>query len=136
PTQGAPLRRKATVQNRTLVLHQISVDPGKRAQITVSATAPDKCGRRLLHWSSKAFQGGAGSGDQLALNTALSSLGVTVLCPAAAACGDGGPPCSTSLVTSNSTYGVISDAASGTLNQTVNVGGRLHCGGYRFRDPN
>ncbi len=59
-----------------------------------------------------------------------------VLCPAAAACGDGGPPCSTSLVTSNSTYAVISDASSGTLNQTVNVGNKLRCGGYRFRDAN
>jgi hypothetical protein len=77
-----------------------------------------------------------GSGSQVALNAAVSSLGVKVLCPAAAACGDGGPPCSTGLVTSNSTYAVISDAASGTLNQTVNVGNRLRCGRYRFRDPN
>jgi hypothetical protein len=53
-----------------------------------------------------------------------------------APCGDGGPACSTSLVTSNSTYAVVSDAASGTLNQTVNVGNRLRCGGYRFRDAN
>jgi hypothetical protein len=31
---------------------------------------------------------------------------------------------------------VVSDAASGTLNQTVNVGNRLRCGTYRFRDVN
>src|SRR6185437_4701578 len=48
----------------------------------------------------------------------------------------GGVACHTSLVTSNSTYAVVSDATSGTLNQTVNVGNQLHCGVYRFRDPN
>ncbi len=59
-----------------------------------------------------------------------------MLCPAAAACGDGGPPCSTSLTTSQSSYGVVSDASSGTLHQTVNVGTRLTCTGYHLRDPN
>jgi hypothetical protein len=113
------------------------VTPGKRARLVVTATAPTRCGSRtVLHWTSQAFVGQNGSGLRVALNAAVSSLGVKVLCPAAAVCGDGGPPCSTSLVTSNSTYAVISDAASGTLNQTVNVGNQLRCGTYRFRDPN
>jgi hypothetical protein len=130
------LRRKIKVQNRTLALHRVAITPGQSARLSVTSTAPARCGRALLHWTSQAFEAQNGSGAQLALNAALSRLGVTVLCPAAAACGDGGPPCSTSLVTSDSTYAVISDAASGTLRQTVNVGGRLHCGAYRFRDPN
>jgi hypothetical protein len=72
----------------------------------------------------------------LSLQSALSQLTVKVLCPGVAPCGDGGPPCSTSLVTSESTYGVVSNAPSGTLRQTVNAGRRLSCGSYRFRDPN
>ncbi len=137
PTPGSPLRRKTKVRNRTLTLHQISVNAGRRAQLTVSATAPAKCGgRTTLHWKTQAFEAQNGSGSQLALNAAVSSLGVTVLCPDLAPCGDGGPACSTGLVTSNSTYAVVSDAASGTLNQTVNVGNKLRCGTYRFRDPN
>jgi hypothetical protein len=137
PTPGSPLRRKTKVRNRTLMLHEIAVNPGRQARLTVTATAPAKCGgRTTLHWTSQAFEAQNGSGSQLALNGAISNLRVTVLCPGVAPCGDGGPACSTSLVTSNSTYAVISDAASGTLNQTVNVGNRLRCGGYRFRDPN
>jgi hypothetical protein len=137
PVSRSPLRGKTTVQNRSLMLDQISLNPGKKAQLSVIATAPDKCGSRtVLHWTTQAFRAKNGSGAQLALDAALSSLAVRVLCPAAAACGDGGPPCSTSLVTSESTYGVISDAGSGTLNQTVNVGNNLRCGAYRFRDPN
>jgi hypothetical protein len=137
PTPGSPLRRKTKVRNRTLMLHQISVNPGKQARLVVTATAPSKCGTRtVLHWTSQAFEAQNGSGSQLALNAALSSLGVTILCPDVAPCGDGGPACSTSLITSESTYAVISDAASGTLNQTVNVGNKLRCGSYRFRDPN
>jgi hypothetical protein len=137
PTPGSPLRGKITVENRSLVLHQLSVGAGKKAQLSLIATAPAKCGSRtLLHWSSQAFRAKNGSGAQLALDAARSSLGVKVLCPAAAACGDGGPPCSTRLVTSASTYAVISDAGSGTLSQTVNVGNKLRCGAYRFRDPN
>jgi hypothetical protein len=134
PTANTPLRGKTRVQNRTLSLHGVSLKPGATAQLSISSTAPTKCGRMLLHWSSQAFQGA--TGPRLALQSALSSLGVTVLCPATAACGDGGPPCSTNLVTSNSTYGVISDAPAGTLRQTVNVGNRLTCGTYRFRDSN
>jgi hypothetical protein len=134
PTLATPLRGKTEVQNRTLSVHGVSLKPGAVAQLSISSTAPTKCGRTLLHWNSQAFQGA--SGPRLALQSALSSLGVTVLCPSTAACGDGGPPCSTSLVTSNSTYAVISDASAGTLRQTVNVGNRLLCGTYRFRDPN
>jgi hypothetical protein len=133
---GTSLRGKAKVHRRTLSVQRISLKPGKQAQLSITATAPSKCGRALLHWKAQAFEGARGSGAQLALNAALSSLSATVLCPAAAACGDGGPPCSTRLVTSGSTYAVVSDAASGTLRQTVNVGGRLTCGTYRFRDAN
>jgi hypothetical protein len=137
PTPGSPLRHKTKVRARTLMVHQISVNPGKRARLTLTATAPAKCGSgAVLHWTSQAFVGQSGTGTQLALNRALSSLGVKVLCPDTMPCGVGGVACSTSLVTSNSTYTVTSDAASGTLNQTVNVGNKLRCGRYRFRDPN
>jgi hypothetical protein len=136
PTSTSPLRGKTKVQNRTLSVRRLSLKPGDTAQLSITTTAPYRCGRKHLHWTSQAFKGTTGTGPQLALQSALSNLSVTVPCPAAAACGDGGPPCSTSLVTSNSTYGVISDAAAGTLRQTVNVGGRLVCSSYRFRDPN
>jgi hypothetical protein len=136
PTSTTPLRRKTKVQNRTLSLTRLSLKPGATARLSITTTAPTRCGRALLHWNSQAFQGTTGAGSPLALQSALSNLGITVLCPAAAACGDGGPPCSTSLVTADSTYAVIADAPSGTLTQTVNVGGRLTCGSYRFRDAN
>ena len=136
PTSTTPLRRKTKVQNRTLSLRRISLKPTDQAKLKVTATAPTKCGRAVLHWTAQGFEGATGSGTQLALESALSDLNATVLCPATAVCGDGGPPCSTGLVTSNSTYAVVSDAASGTLRQTVNVGGQLTCGSYRFRDPN
>jgi hypothetical protein len=137
PAPGSPLRRKTKVQARTLMLHQISVNPGKRARLSITATAPAKCGSRtVLHWTSHAFVGQNGSGSQLALNAASSNLGIKVLCPDVMPCGVGGAVCKTSLVTSNSTYAVTSDATSGTLNQTVNVGNQLRCGAYRFRDPN
>ena len=137
PTPGSPLRRKTKVSSRTLMLHQIAVNPGKVARLSVTATAPARCGSgTVLHWSTQAFVGQNGSGSQLALNHAVSSLGVKVLCPDVMPCGVGGVACHTSLVTSNSTYAVTSDAMSGTLNQTVNVGNQLRCGTYRFRDPN
>jgi hypothetical protein len=137
PAPGSPLRRKTKVRNRTLMLHQIFVTPGKRARLTVTATAPAKCGSRaILHWTSRAFVAQDGSGAPLPLNAANSSLGVKVLCPDVMPCGVGGVACTTRLDTSNSTYAVTSDATSGTLNQTVNVGNRLRCGTYRFRDPN
>jgi hypothetical protein len=137
PTPGSPLRRKTKVSSRTLMLHQIAVKPGKVARLSVTATAPAKCGSRTtLHWSTQAFAAQNGSGSQLALNAAASSLGVKVLCPDVMPCGQGTVACHTSLVTSNSTYAVMSDATSGTLNQTVNVGNNLRCGPYRFRDPN
>jgi hypothetical protein len=137
PAPGSPLRRKTKVSSRTLMLHQIAVGPGKVARLSVTATAPANCGSRAtLRWSTKAFVGQNGSGGRLALNAATSSLGVKVLCPDVMPCGVGGVACKTSLVTSNSTYAVTSDATSGTLNQTVNVGNQLRCGTYRFRDPN
>jgi hypothetical protein len=137
PTPGSSLSGKAKVQDHAVTLRHISLGPGKQAQLSVTATAPANCGGGTgRHWTTQAFEAQNGSGAQLALNGAVSSLGVKVLCPAAAACGDGGPPCSTNLVTSNSTYAVISDAASGTLNQTVNVGGQMRCGNHHFSDPN
>lgn len=134
PVPGAPLRRKTRVQNRTLSLVRLKLRPGGAAQLSVSATAPSQCGATHLHWSSQAFN--AATGRRLALGSALSSLGVTVLCPQTSPCGNPAQACTTSLATSNSTYSVVSDASSGALRQTVNVGNRLVCGGYRFRDPN
>jgi hypothetical protein len=136
PTAGTRHRGKARIHGATLSLDGVSLKPGSSMTFSVTATAPTKCGRADLHWTSHAFQGKTESGPQFALDARASSLVARVLCPAAAACGDGGPPCSTKLVTANSTYAVISDASSGTLRQTVNVGGRLRCGAYRFRDPN
>jgi hypothetical protein len=136
PTPSSPLQQNTKVQNRTLLVQHLSLKRGGKARLSIMATAPVKCGRAALHWTVQAFEGSTESGTQLALDSSLSSIGLTNLCAATAACGDGGPPCSTGLVTSNSTYAVISDAPSGTLRQTVNVGGRLTCGTYRFRDPN
>jgi hypothetical protein len=136
PTATTPLRHKTKVENRTLSLHQLSLKPGGQTELSIRATAATKCGHSALGWSVEGFQGTTGAGTQLALQSAISSLGVTVLCPSTALCGDGGPACSTSLVTSNSTYAVVSNASAGTLRQTVNVGNQLTCGSYRFRDPN
>jgi hypothetical protein len=137
PSPGAPLRRKTFVKKRTFSLHQILLKPGHKMQFNVTATAPTKCGGgTLLRWTSHAFEGSSPSGPQLALQTAMSSVGVTVICPQLAPCGDGGPACSTSVDTSVSTYGVVSNAAVGTLRGTLDVGRRLTCGNYRFRDPN
>src|SRR6476646_114759 len=47
PTPGAPLRRKTKVLRRTLTLTRISLDPGKKAKLTVTAIAPRKCGRSV-----------------------------------------------------------------------------------------
>ena len=137
PGPTSPLRRKTFVQKRTFSLHQISLKPGHRMRFDVTTTAPTRCGKRsLLRWTSRAFEGSSPSGPQLALQTAASSVGVTVVCPQLAACGDGGPACSTSVKTSVSTYGVVSNAAAGTLHGTLDVGKPLKCGAYRFRDPN
>jgi hypothetical protein len=133
---NSPWQHKPKVGRRTLSLRQISVEPRSKVQFNVRATAPPRCSKSLLRWGTRAFQGATLSGPQLTLQSALSSVGVTVVCPSTAACGDGGPPCSTSVKTSVSTYGVVSNAASGTLRQTLNVGNRLSCGAYRFRDPN
>jgi hypothetical protein len=137
PSPTAPLRRKTFVHKRTFSLHRISLKPGHRMVFDVTATAPTKCGTGALsRWTSRAFQTSSPSGPQLTLQAAISSVGVTVVCPQIAACGDGGPACSTTVKTSVSTYGVVSNAAAGTLRGTLNVGGRLKCGAYRFRDPN
>ena len=137
PSPGSPLRRKTFVRNRTFSLRRILLKPGHKLQFNVTATAPTACGQgTLLRWTSRAFAGSIPSGPQLALQTATSSVGLTVVCPQLAACGDGGPACSTTVNTSVSTYGVVSNAAAGTLHGTLNVGRRLRCGAYRFRDPN
>jgi hypothetical protein len=137
PGPTAPLRRKTFVRQRTLSLHEILIKPGHKMEFNVTATAPTTCGQgSVLRWTSRAFQGTTPTGAQLALQAATSSVGVTVVCPQLAACGDGGPACSTSVNTAVSTYGVVSNAASGTLHGTLDVGKRLTCGSYRFRDAN
>ena len=137
PGPTAPLRRKTFVKQRTLSLHQILIKPGHSMEFNVTATAPTTCGQgSVLRWTSRAFQKSIPAGAQLALQTAASSVGVTVVCPQLAPCGDGGPACSTAVDTSVSTYGVVSNASAGTLHGTLDVGKRLTCGSYRFRDPN
>ncbi len=137
PSPTAPLRRKTFVKTRTFSLHQILVQPGHKMQFNVTATAPTTCGQgTVLRWTSRAFQGATPSGRQLALQTAASTVGVTVVCPQVKACGVGGVPCSTSVQTSVSTYGVTSNATTGSLNGTIDVGKQLKCGSYRFRDAN
>jgi hypothetical protein len=137
PGPTAPLRRKTFVKQRTLSLHKILIKPGHTMEFNVTATAPTTCGQgTVLRWTSRAFQASTPTGAQLALQTAASSVGVSVVCPQLAPCGDGGPACSTAVDTSVSTYGVVSNAATGTLHGTLDVGRRLRCGSYRFRDPN
>jgi len=136
PSNGT-LRRKMFVHGRTFSLHGISVHPGSKMLFNVTATPPaGKCGHVRLRWSSHAFTGATPSGPQLGLQSTASSVGVTVACPQTAACGDGGPACSTSVPTSVSNYGVVSNASAGTLEGTLDVGTRLRCGGYTFHDPN
>jgi hypothetical protein len=129
-------RRKASLRQRMLALRQIRVKPGSKLQLAVTAMAPRSCGQDGLRWGTRGFERGSASGPQLALQSALSRVGVTVLCPAATVCGTSGVPCTTGLSTSPSTYAVVSNASSGTLNETVNVGKPLVCPGYRFRDAN
>lgn len=136
PGPNAPLRRKTLVQRRTLSLRQISLKPGSHVQFNVIATAPKRCGNTVRRWTSHAFQGATPSGPQLSLQSALSNVGVTVVCPSTAVCGDGGPECSTNLPTSVSSYGVVSNASAGTLRGTIDVGRRLTCGAYQFHDSN
>ncbi|HTT29893.1 MAG TPA: hypothetical protein VMG37_15870 [Solirubrobacteraceae bacterium] len=131
---NSPWQHTGKIKGRTLS-RQLSAKPRSKAQFNIRATAPAKCGKSVLRWSARAFQSAATSGPQLALQSALSSVGVTVVCPLSAACG-GGAACSTNVITSVSTYGVVSNAGSGTLRQTLNVGNPLRCGAYRFRDPN
>ena len=75
PAPGTPLRSKIKVQYRTLTLQRISLKPGKQAQIWITSTAPRKCGRTALRWTSQGFQGTTGSGPQVALDTAASRPG-------------------------------------------------------------
>lgn len=135
-SQPAGWQTKPKIRGRTISRPKISVQPGAKLRFSVRATAPATCGSSVLRWSPRAFQSAANSGPQLPLQTGPSSVGVTVLCPSTAVCGSGGPTCTTSVKTSVSTYGVVSNAASGTLRTTVNVGAPLRCGAYRFRDPN
>ncbi len=136
PGPNAPFRRKTLVQRRTLSLRHISLKPGAKLQFNVNATAPKRCGNLTRHWTSHAFQGATPTGAQLSLQSASSNFGVTVVCPRTAVCGDGGPECSTNLPTSVSSYGVLSNAATGTLRGTIDVGRRLTCGAYQFHDSN
>jgi hypothetical protein len=131
------LKRKEQVQRRLLSLRQISVKPGGKLQLAVTASPPaHKCGTSALRWSSHAFERASENGPQLALQSALSSVGVTVICPMLAPCGDGGPQCSTTVNTAGSSYTGISDSTSGTLLGALDVGTRLTCRGYKNRDPN
>ena len=134
-TPTSSWQSKGKIHGRTLS-RRVSVKPRAKLQFNVRATAPAGCGKSVLRWTSRAFQSAMPSGPQLAFHSGPSSVGVTVVCPLTAACGDGGPACSTNVVTSVSTYGVVSNAGSGTLRQTLNVGNPLRCGAYRFRDPN
>jgi hypothetical protein len=135
-SQPAGWQSKPTVRGRTLSRPKLSLGPGAKTRFNIRATAPVRCGNSALHWSPRAFQSTANSGPQLALQTGPSSVGVTVLCPSIAVCGNGASTCFTSIKTSVSTYGVVSNTNSGTLRTTINVGTPLRCGTYRFRDPN
>lgn len=131
------LRRKELVRPHLFLLHQISVKPGGHKLVAIIATPPaNKCGKSPVRWSSHAFEGGSATGPQLALQSALSSQGVLVVCPMVAPCGDGGPACSTVVTTSGSSYMATSDSNSGNLLGTLDVGTRLTCAGYHNQDPN
>jgi hypothetical protein len=137
PAPTSPLKRKILVQKRTFSLRSILLKPGQKKQFSVIATAPTKCGTKTLErWTSHAFEGSTPSGVQLALQNATSTVGVTVICPQLAPCGDGGPACSTTETTNVSSYTAVSDAGSGTLVGGLDVGKRLVCGGYKAQDPN
>ncbi len=75
PAPGTPLRRKTKVHNRTLSVNRLSLQPGDQAQLSVTATAPTKCGRTVLHWTAQGFQGATGSGTQLALRVGAQHAG-------------------------------------------------------------
>ncbi len=137
PGPAAPFRRKTLVQKRTQTLRAIALQPGGKVQFIVTATAPtNECGKSVLRWTSRAFEGANPTGTQLALQSTGTSVGVTVVCPQLAPCGDGGPACSTTETTNTSVYTATSNAGSGALHGTLDVGKRLKCGAYRFRDPN
>ncbi len=139
PAPTAPLRKRTLVQRRTTTVHALSLKPGHQQEFPIKATAPipTKCGARTLErWTSHAFEGSTPSGVQLALQQAESKVGVIVVCPQIAPCGDGGPACSTPEDTNVSSYVATSDASSGTLVGGLDVGKRLKCAGYTPQDPN
>lgn len=139
PVPTAPLRKKTLVQRRTTTVHALSLKPGKQQEFPVKATAPmpTNCGARTLErWTSHAFEGSTPSGAQLALQQAESKIGVIVVCPQIAPCGNGGAACSTPESTNVSSYVATSDAGSGTLVGGLDVGRRLKCAGYTPEDPN
>lgn len=139
PVATAPLRNKTRVHKRMTTVHSLALRPGNTKEFPVTATAPTptNCGTRTLErWTSQAFQGSTPTGVQLALQQAQSSVGVIVVCPQAAPCGDGGPTCSTPEPTNVSNYVASSDAGSGTLLSGLDVGNRLKCPGYTSKDPN
>jgi hypothetical protein len=137
PNANNPLRPRTQVRNHTFSFHNITVKPGGTMPIAVAVTPTvhDRCGA-TLRWSTSAYEGATGSGPQLALKTVSSHIRIRVLCPQTAACGDGGPECSTDRGTNVSRYGVVDDATSGNLLETVDVGRELTCAGYTRRDPN
>jgi hypothetical protein len=131
------LRRTITIGTRSVAVRGITLKPGATIGLAVTATPPaGKCRNAVLRWTPHAFAGAISSSTPLALQSARSNLGVKVVCPNTAACGDGGPPCSTALRTNVSSYNVVDNATSGTLNQTLDVGRPLICRGYRNRDAN
>ncbi len=137
PGPGSPFRRKTLVQKRTQTLRAIALKPGGKVEFNVTATAPTaKCGKSVLRWTSRAFEGATPTGTQLSLQSSGTSVAVTVVCPQLAPCGDGGPACSTTENTNISSYTATSNAGSGALHGTLDVGKQLKCGAYRFRDSN
>lgn len=139
PAPTAPLRKRTLVHKRTTTVRALSLKPGHPQEFPIKAIAPipTKCGGRTLErWTSHAFEGSTPSGVQLALQQAESKVGVIVVCPQTARCGDGGPACSTPEPTNISNYLATSDAASGTLVSGLDVGKRLTCAGYTSKDPN
>lgn len=137
PRPGAQRGVRTLVQNHAFAIPEITVKPGATKRIVVTATPPaHRCGKSVLRWATSAYEGATASGPQLALATPASQVGLKVVCPDIAACGDGGPPCSTKLDTNVSSYNVVDNATSGKLHQTLDVGKPLTCAGYTNRDPN
>ena len=138
-TRTSPLRRTATILNRTLSVRNITVRAGATMPILVTATPPKartQCHAAVMRWSTRAFQGTTPTGPQLALRTTGSQTAVTVVCPKFSGCGPGGNGCHTHQPTRVSNYDVSDNATSGGLNETIDVGRELICPGYTNRDKN